>query len=54
MAQMQKIPYMIIVGENEAENKTISVRMRGNVEEKDVKPADLIKRMKTEIKNKTR
>lgn len=53
-AQMQKIPYMIVVGENEAENKTISVRMRGNVEEKDVKPADLIKKMKEEIKNKTR
>lgn len=53
-AQMQKIPYMIIVGENEAENKTISVRMRGNIEEKDVKPSDLIKKMKEEIKNKTR
>ena len=53
-AQLQKIPYMIIVGENEATNKTISIRKRGNIEEKDLKLTDLIKSMKAEIKAKTR
>ena len=53
-AVSQKIPYMIIVGENEATNKTISIRKRGNIEEKDLKLTDLIKSMKAEIKAKTR
>ncbi len=53
-AQMQKIPYMIIVGEKEEENKTVSIRKRGNIEEKDVLVSDLIKNMKREIKNKVR
>ena len=53
-AQMQKIPYMIIVGENESANGTISIRKRGNIEEKDVKLEDLISKMKEEIKNKVR
>ena len=53
-AQLQKIPYMIIVGENEAQNKTISVRTRQGKEEKDLQAKDVIKQMKEEIKNKTR
>ena len=53
-AQLQKIPYMIIVGENETNNGTISIRKRGNIEEKDVKLENLIANMKEEIKNKVR
>ena len=46
---MQKIPYMIIVGENEANNGTISIRKRGNIEIKDLKTKDLVKEMKNLI-----
>lgn len=53
-AQLQKIPYMIIVGENEANNGTISVRKRGNIEEKDIKLESLILRMKGMIDAKSR
>ncbi|MBQ7466928.1 MAG: threonine--tRNA ligase, partial [Clostridia bacterium] len=52
--QLQKIPYMIIVGENESANGTVSIRKRGNIEEKDVKLENLIANMKEEIKNKVR
>lgn len=51
-AQMQKIPYMIIVGENEVNNNTISIRRRGNIEEKDVKLTDLILRLKNDIEHR--
>ena len=51
---MQKIPYMIIVGENEVANNTISIRKRGNIELKDVNLEDLICQMKEEIKTKAR
>ena len=52
-AQLQKIPYMVIVGESEAESKTISVRKRGNIEEKGLKLSDLVARMKELIENKS-
>ena len=34
--QLQKVPYMLIVGDNEAENKTVSVRPRSGDERRDV------------------
>ena len=51
-AQMQKIPYMVIVGENEANNGTISIRKRGNVEIKDLQTKDLVKEMKKLIETR--
>ncbi|MCR5553310.1 MAG: threonine--tRNA ligase [bacterium] len=51
-AQMQKIPYMIIIGENEAANNTVSIRKRGNLEAKDVKIEELINEMKQKIKTR--
>ncbi|MBO4569966.1 MAG: threonine--tRNA ligase [Clostridia bacterium] len=51
-AQMQKIPYMIIIGENEAANRTVSIRKRGNLEAKDVKIEELINEMKQKIKTR--
>ena len=51
-AQMQKIPYMVIVGENEANNGTISIRKRGNVEVKDLQTKDLVKEMKKLIETR--
>lgn len=52
-AQMQKIPYMIIVGENEVANNTISIRKRGNIEEKNVNLDELIMKLKKDINNRT-
>jgi len=51
-AQLKKIPYMIIVGENEAAEKTISVRSRDNGDLGSSKTADFIKDIKTEIETK--
>jgi len=51
-AQMQKIPYMVIVGENEANNGTISIRKRGNVEIKDLQTKDLVKEMRKLIETR--
>lgn len=51
-AQLEKIPYTIIVGDNEKENKTISIRGRGNENKSDLKLEDFIIRLKTEIKER--
>ena len=53
-SELSKIPIMIIVGENEKNSKTISVRRRfeGNLGEMKLK--DYIKSLKDEIKNKDR
>lgn len=52
-AQLQKIPYMVIVGENEAATETISVRKRGNIEEKGLKLDEFVLRLKKQIANKS-
>ncbi|MBQ7885032.1 MAG: threonine--tRNA ligase [Clostridia bacterium] len=46
----QKIPYMIIVGDGEKENNTISIRGRGNENSSGLKLEDFIARLKEEIK----
>ena len=51
-AAKEKVPYMIIVGEKEMENGTITVRMRGNKQEADVKLDDFLAKIISEIKNK--
>ncbi len=51
-AQLEKVPYMLVLGENEVSGKTISVRTRKGQETKDVKLSDFIKRLKDEIENK--
>jgi len=51
-AQMQKIPYMVIIGENEANNGTISIRKRGNIEVKDLKLEDLVSELNDKISNR--
>lgn len=50
--QMQKVPYMIIVGKNEEETKTISVRSRDGKEVRDVKLKDFEKQIKKEIEER--
>ena len=53
-AQLQKIPYMLIVGEKEVESNTVSVRSRenGDLGTKDIN--EFINELKTEIKEKRR
>jgi len=53
-SELSKIPIMIIVGENEKNSKTISIRRRfeGNLGEMKLK--DYIKSLKDEIRNKDR
>jgi threonyl-tRNA synthetase len=51
-AEMQKIPYIIVIGEKEEESKTLAVRTRGNKPKFGVKTADLIKELKEKIEKR--
>ena len=53
-AQMQKIPYMLIVGEKEVESNTVSVRSRKDGDKGAVSVEDFIKNAKEEIETKAR
>ena len=51
-AQGQKIPYMVIVGDKEAENGTISVRTRAGGDEGAMAVADFVAKLKKEVADK--
>ena len=53
-AQMEKIPYMILVGDKDIEAHTISVRSRKNGDEGAVTIDQFLQRIKEEIDSKTR
>lgn len=48
-AQMQKIPYMLVVGDKEAENGTVAVRRRSGGDLGTLAISDLAERLKTEV-----
>ncbi len=48
-AQLQKIPYMLVVGDKEAEEGAVSVRLRSGVDLKSMAVSDLIERIRKEI-----
>lgn len=48
-ATLQKFPYLIIVGAEEKEAKTVSIRPRGEVKNQTMKLADFIQAMKAEL-----
>ena len=48
-AQMEKVPYMVIVGEKEVEEGTISVRKRDEGDIGGMKAEELITRIKAEV-----
>ena len=52
-AQMEKIPYMLLVGDKDIEAGTISVRSRKNGDEGAFTIEDFIKRIQMEINNKS-
>jgi threonyl-tRNA synthetase len=47
-AQLQKIPYMVILGDREAANRTLSPRLRDGTELKDLETGAFIARLKEE------
>ena len=51
-AQKEKVPYMMIVGEKDETDGTVSVRNRGGVDEGALDPGAFIARMKKEIAEK--
>ena len=51
-ATTNKFPYMVIVGDGEKQNKTISIRGRGNENKTDLILEDFIQRLTQEILNK--
>ncbi len=51
-AQLQQIPYMLIVGEKEVEGKLVSVRSRDNGDMGQVSIEEFVGNLKTEIKEK--
>jgi threonyl-tRNA synthetase len=51
-ATMQKIPYMLIIGDKEVEEKKVSVRLRTGEETKGVVFEEFLKNVREKIKNK--
>lgn len=51
-AQMEKIPYMLIVGNKEVESKTVSVRKRGGTDMGAIEVGKFIELVREEIRNK--
>ena len=49
-AQLQKVPYMLVVGDREAEAKAAAVRLRSGEDLKAVPVAEIIQRMQEEAK----
>jgi threonyl-tRNA synthetase len=47
-AQLQKIPYMVIIGDREKERRTLSPRLRDGTELKDLPWEDFLTRLKSE------
>jgi len=52
-AEIQKIPYILIVGDKELKNKTVNVRHYRRGQEGEIKIEKLIEKLKKEIENKT-
>ncbi len=53
LAQQQKTPYMLVVGDKEAEEGTAAVRLRNGKDLGAMKIEDIITRLKTEIETRT-
>ena len=53
-AQLERVPYMLVVGQKEVEENLVSVRSRENGDEGNMKVDEFIEKIKKEIENKTR
>ncbi|MBN1783342.1 MAG: threonine--tRNA ligase [Alphaproteobacteria bacterium] len=52
-ATLRKIPYMLIIGDQEVESKTVSLRTRDGKQENGLKLEDVIARLKANIESRT-
>ncbi len=52
-AQMRKIPYILVLGDQERENKTISYRLYGGQDTKTLSIEEFLAKLQQEISNKT-
>ena len=53
-AQLEKVPYMLVVGAKEAEQNTVSIRSRENAENETMDVDKFVERIKEEVANKTK
>lgn len=51
-SQLKKIPYQLVVGDNEVKNKTLTYRLQGEQKQTTTKTTDFIKLIKKEIKER--
>ena len=51
-ARLEKLPYMLVVGEKESQDKTVAVRSRKNGEEGPIALDEFIARIKVEVENR--
>ena len=52
-AQLQKVPYMSVVGDNEVETETLAIRDRKGHDTRGIKPKDFLKALKKEVESKS-
>ncbi len=52
-AQLEKIPYMLIIGKREVESKTVSLRLRTGKDKGEIKLTDFITLVKNKVKKKS-
>ena len=53
-AQVKKIPYTIVLGDNERDNNTVTYRKFGQKEQVTVSVDEFLKLIEEEVKNRTR
>ena len=53
-AQLEKVPYMLVIGAKEVEEGTVSVRSRGNAENETISVDEFIAKIKEEIETKAK
>lgn len=53
-AQLEKVPYMLVIGAKETQDNTVSVRSRENAENEIINVDDFVERIKNEVENKTK
>ena len=49
-AQLQKVPYMLVIGDNEVENGTVNVRIRGEQEQLSMSKDEFVQKVASESK----
>ena len=53
-AQLEKVPYMLVIGAKEIEENTVSIRSRESAENETMKVDEFVDKIKEEVENKTK